>query len=88
WYYNNDPTTLDIVDERAFWLRITHHSAEDPMLVATDFLKADRMSGYQEALDEAFRQPTGMLMPILKNPDPEEFGWITVPRMVRESAPA
>lgn len=87
WYYNNDPSTLDIVDERAFWLRITHHTAEDPMLTAADFLKADRMSGFTEAIDEAFQQPTGMLMSILKNDDPEEFGWITVPRMVRESAP-
>lgn len=87
WYYNDDPSTLDIVDERAFWLRITHHTAEDPMLTATDFLKADRMSGFTEAIDEAFQQPTGMLMPILKNDGPEEFGWITVPRMVRESAP-
>lgn len=88
WYYNDDPSTLNIVDERAFWLRITHHTVEDPMLTATDFLEADRMSGYTEALEEAFSQPTGMLMPILKNKDPEEFGWITVPRMVRESAPA
>jgi len=87
WYYNNDPSTLDIVDERAFWLRITHHTVEDPMLTAADFLKADRMSGFTEAIDEAFQQPTGMLMSILKNDDPEEFGWITVPRMVRESAP-
>lgn len=87
WYYNDDPSTLDIVDERAFWLRVTHHTAEDPMLTAADFLKADRMSGFTEAIDEAFQQPTGMLMPILKNDDPEEFGWITVPRMVRESAP-
>lgn len=87
WYYNNDPSTLDIVDERAFWLRITHHTAEDPMLTATDFLQADRMSGYTEAIEEGLDNNYGMLMPILKNADPEEFGWITVPRLVKESAP-
>ena len=79
---DKDPNKeLGVIDEREFWMWFSGHTAQDPPLVASDFLDIDRMWGYEEAIERAYEQPTGMILSIQSQEPGHPFNWMTVPGM-------
>lgn len=75
-------TGEDIVDERDFWIDFTNRDQDNPPLYAEDFLTVDSMNDFTEVLrDQTLAQPTGQQLNILLGTDPNEYSWITTPRM-------
>ncbi|MCS5480527.1 hypothetical protein NYP18_12775 [Corynebacterium sp. YIM 101645] len=84
--WETDYEELGIVDERDFWTYATFREQGDPPLVAADFRTALAMNNYPEVAQQAREQDVGLMSQILLSTEPNEFSWITTPRIPRELA--
>ena len=86
--WETDYEELGIVDERDFWTYATFREQGDPPLVTDDFRTALAMNNYPEVAQQAREQDAGLMSQILVGTEPNEFSWITTPRIPREVAGA